>query len=121
MASIMKGLVLVMKLQYFLYRQRIDPCVGVPEEDIVVCNSFEGFWTTWSLWSSCPVTCGTGSISRRRGHTCGLPDQFESVPCNENLGKMIEDNFFAAISDGKKDFRKTLPLNIRNYIWNGNF
>ena len=33
----------------------------------------EGSWTTWSSWGTCSSTCGTGTQSRTRSYTGGLP------------------------------------------------
>ena len=33
----------------------------------------EGSWTAWSSWNTCSSTCGTGSQSRTRSYTGGLP------------------------------------------------
>ena len=52
-------------------------CTG-PETESQLCNTNccpgNGTWTGWSDWSTCPVTCGTGSQSRHRNCTdfeCG--------------------------------------------------
>ena len=35
--------------------------------------SVEGSWTAWSSWNTCSSTCGTGTQSRTRSYTGGLP------------------------------------------------
>ncbi|XP_052103565.1 uncharacterized protein LOC127737073 [Mytilus californianus] len=41
----------------------------------------DGMWSQWSLWSSCDVTCGNGSMLRSR--SCS-PLQFEGKDCEGN-------------------------------------
>ena len=38
-----------------------------------VVLAVEGSWTAWSSWNTCSSTCGTGTQSRTRSYTGGLP------------------------------------------------
>ncbi|PVD27602.1 hypothetical protein C0Q70_12766 [Pomacea canaliculata] len=50
------------------------PCQGLAM-DSIPCSGpaccIDGNWAAWSSWSSCPVTCGRGSVDRYR--TCSNP------------------------------------------------
>ena len=57
-----------------------EKCEGASLESSV-CNSDrcprQESWTQWSPWTSCSVTCGRGSKSRRR--SCSVPSVSSSV------------------------------------------
>ena len=57
--------------------------------------SVHGNWTSWSSWSLCSTSCGSGEIKRIRACTNPPPDldggmnctgdDTEAMKCNENL------------------------------------
>jgi hypothetical protein len=72
------------------------PCVGSNYE-ISSCNSsiecpVDGVWTTWTNYSDCTASCGTGIQTRTRacvnqtngGQTC-VGSATQSVLCNTNI------------------------------------
>lgn len=78
-----------------------DPCPGAAEFNSSlgqklmrsVCINVKE-WTTWSYWTTCPVSCGTGEETRERhcrDHTstqvpeasCGSGQGWENKTCNK--------------------------------------
>lgn len=63
----------------------MNPCTGLMS-DTIVCNTDPGQWNNWQPWSACTASCGGGTTQRRRSHTCGLSDEFETIQCNTDPG-----------------------------------
>ncbi|KAL4226916.1 hypothetical protein ACF0H5_014894 [Mactra antiquata] len=72
-------------------------CTG-PSQDMDVCNTqlcpVDGHFDSWSIWSTCSVTCGGGNQARQRKclfdplapHGLDCPGDFnETQSCNTNL------------------------------------
>ncbi|XP_045165423.2 coadhesin-like [Mercenaria mercenaria] len=64
-----------------------DYCVGEFEETSTCKTSddpacpVDGGWTVWGNWSSCSITCGTGTITRSRSCT-NPPTRGTGKPCD---------------------------------------
>ena len=49
----------------------------------------EGAWTSWEDWSSCTAVCGTGTHTRSRGHSAGLPCTMNSSQTAYCYGEIV--------------------------------
>ncbi|XP_047139597.1 polycystin-1-like protein 2 isoform X2 [Hydra vulgaris] len=65
------------------------------------CPVFETGWSNWSIWSSCDVSCGNGSISRTRVcnsavNSC-VGNSIEITSCYHNITCPIQCKIFSQI------------------------
>lgn len=45
-------------------------------------NFLSGFYLEWAEWSTCTQTCGGGTRSRARSHSCNKPVDISREKCN---------------------------------------
>ena len=50
----------------------------------------EGAWTSWEDWSACTAACGTGTHSRSRSYSAGLPCTGNSTHTASCYGEIVK-------------------------------